>query len=268
MLTRLLSAAAGIVILLAIVLSGNLTALTVALVICGLLGMFELYKAFGFLNKPLLTISAAVMTVLILLSHFVNSDIITAAFFVYALVLVCQLLCDRENFKFADAATAAVCVIYVPVPLLMLLNMRYGEHGFFLLWIALGGAWVTDSFAYFCGRLFGKHKLCPNISPKKTVEGSVGGTLFTVIIGLLYGFFVSKYAGIQVNYISLAVLSLICAVVSQLGDLTASGIKREKGIKDFGTIMPGHGGFMDRFDSMLFVAPAVHLFSGIFTIFG
>ena len=267
MITRLISAAAGIAVLLAVVLSGNMTALTVSLVICGLIGMYELYKVFGFLKKPVLSASAAVMTVILLMSRFIQGDIIIAVFFVYALILVCVLLGDRDNFKFSDLAIAVVCIIYVPVSLLTLLNLRYAEYGAFLLWIVLGGAWVTDSFAYFCGRLFGKHKLCPSVSPKKTVEGSVGGTVFTVVIGILYGFMISKYNDIQVNYIALAVLSLICAVVSQLGDLTASTIKREKGIKDFGNIMPGHGGFMDRFDSILFVAPAVYLFCRIFTVF-
>ena len=267
MITRLLSAAVGICVLLAIVLSGNITVLSIALSVLTLLGMYELYKTFGFIKKPLIVISGAAMSLVVLFSGKIPFEFIAGLLFVYVIVLVCQLLADREGFGFTGLATACFCMIYVPLPLKLLLEMRCGDAGFFLLWIALGGAWVTDSFAYFSGMLFGKHKLCPNISPKKTIEGSVGGTLCTVLVGLLYGFLVSKYGNIDVNYISLGVLSLVCAVVSQLGDLTASVIKREKGIKDFGNLMPGHGGFMDRFDSMLFVAPAVFVFNMIFPVF-
>ena len=267
MVTRLLSAAVGVVVLLAVVLSGSITVLGAALAVCTLIGMYELYKTFGQLKRPLLVIFGCLLSVGILFSGKIPQEYITALAFVYVIVLVCHLLAYRESFRFEDFAIAAVCPVYVAVPLYMLFDMRCGNFGFFLLWIALGGAWVTDSFAYFSGMLFGKHKLCPNISPKKTIEGSVGGTVCTVVIGLLYGFLVSKYANIDVNYISLGVLSLICAVVSQLGDLTASVIKREKGIKDFGNLMPGHGGFMDRFDSTLFVAPAVYIFNLIFPVF-
>lgn len=268
MATRLISAAVAIVILLAVVLSGSMTALSIALTICALLGICELYKAFGFIKKPVILISGMVMTVLIMQSRFVDYNIILAAFFVYAVIMACCMLGSHKEFCFSDMATAVFCIFYVPVSLLTLYNVRCEEHGFYLLWIALGGAWVTDSFAYFCGRLFGKHKLCPNISPKKTIEGSVGGSFFTVVIGIVFGYCINRFAGVEVNYIALAVLCLICAAVSQIGDLTASIIKREKGIKDFGNIMPGHGGFMDRFDSTLFVAPAVYVFNLIFTIFG
>lgn len=267
MATRLISAIVGIAVLFAIVLSGSMTALSIALCVCALIGMYELYKAFGFLKKPLLVLSGGAMTVFLMMSRGLSCGIILGMFFVYALILVCQLLADHKNFGFPEFATAAFCVIYVPLPLLALLNLRHEPNGFFLLWIALGGAWVTDSFAYFSGRLFGKHKLCPDISPKKTVEGSVGGTVCTVLIGLLYGFLISRYADVSVNYVTLSVLAVICAVVSQMGDLTASVIKREKGVKDFGNLMPGHGGFMDRFDSTLFVAPAVYLFNMIFPVF-
>ena len=265
--TRLISAFCAVVLLFVVVLSGNMIALTAALVICSTLGVFELFKVFGFLDKPVLVVCSMLMAACVILNQYINPTIIMAAFFVYVLILVCHMLKFNGVFSFSDAATSAFGVVYVSVPLYMLLGLRCQDNGFWLLWIALGGAWVTDSFAYFTGMLFGKHKLCPKISPKKTIEGSVGGTVFTVGIGLLFGYLVSKYAGVGVNYINLGVLSLICAIVSQLGDLTASTIKREKGIKDFGNLMPGHGGFMDRFDSTLFVAPAVFIFNGIFTVF-
>lgn len=268
MASRLISAAVGIAVLLAVVLSGSMTALTIAILLCSLLGMYELFHAFGFLNRPLLIAGGIIATVAFTLERYIPSKFIFAVCFVYVLLTAIQLLSAHRDFKFSDMAMAVFCVIYVPVAMTTILKIRTEPNGFWLMWISLGGAWITDSFAYFSGRLFGKHKLCPEISPKKTIEGSIGGSLFTVVGGIVYGLVLKNTCGIEVNFAALAAISLLCAVVSQIGDLTASIIKRERGIKDYGKIMPGHGGFMDRFDSTLFVAPTVYIFNMIFTIFG
>ena len=268
MASRLISAAVGIVVLLAVVLSGSMTALTAAILICSLLGMYELYQAFGFLKRPLMVVGGIIITFSLVLQAYIPLKFILAAVFVYLLLLAIQLLAAHKEFKFSQMAKAVFCAVYVPLSMMTIIKIREEEYGFWLLWIALGGAWITDSFAYFSGRLFGKHKLCPLISPKKTIEGSIGGSVFTVLGAIVYGVILQKVNAVPVNFVSLAGVSLICAAVSQIGDLTASVIKREHGIKDFGKIMPGHGGFMDRFDSTLFVAPAVYIFNMIFTIFG
>lgn len=268
MAARLISAAVGIAVLFAVVLSGSMKVLTIAILICALLGMYELFHAFGFIKRPLMVVGGVIITAVLVLEAYIPEKFILCACFVYVLLLAVQLLAAHKEFKFSQMATAVFCAIYIPLSLMTILKVRAEEYGFWLMWIALGGAWVTDSFAYFSGRLFGKHKLCPLISPKKTVEGSVGGSLFTVIGGIVYGIILHNAKGIPVNFAALAAISLICAGVSQIGDLTASVIKREHGIKDYGKIMPGHGGFMDRFDSTLFVAPAVYIFNMIFTIFG
>ena len=116
-------------------------------------------------------------------------------------------------------------------------------------------AWACDVFAYLVGSLIGKHKLIPEISPKKTVEGAIGGVVFTVLFCLAYGFALDKIVdNMSVNYVFLAICGVILPIVSQLGDLTASLIKREYGVKDYGKIFPGHGGVMDRFDSVVAVS--------------
>ena len=116
------------------------------------------------------------------------------------------------------------------------------------------GAWITDIFAYFTGMLFGKHKLCEAVSPKKTVEGSIGGTLFCALAFVVFGFItLNKNAEIW-KYLILAASGLIISAVSQIGDLSMSLIKRHYGIKDFGKIFPGHGGMLDRFDSIIAVS--------------
>ncbi len=130
---------------------------------------------------------------------------------------------------------------------------------YFLLMV--GGCWFADSFAYFIGSAFGKHKLCPFISPKKTVEGAVAGVVGTVLTNLLlafiYGLVIAQLGRtLVINYWSVALISFILSLLGMVGDLFASIIKRQCGIKDFGTILPGHGGIMDRFDSTLIVMPA------------
>ena len=115
-------------------------------------------------------------------------------------------------------------------------------------------SWTTDSFAYFTGRLFGKHKLIPQVSPKKTVEGAIGGIAFCVATACLYGLIVkAAFGDVAPNYIALIIGGLLASVVSQIGDLVMSAIKRQYGIKDFGIFLPGHGGLLDRFDSSIAV---------------
>ena len=128
--------------------------------------------------------------------------------------------------------------------------------GEYLYLLAFIGAWVTDTFAYFTGMLFGKHKLIPDVSPKKTVEGAIGGTVFCVLAFVGYAFLYNRFWAGEgpLSVIVMAAVGLLVAVVSQLGDLCLSLLKRKYGIKDFGKIFPGHGGVMDRFDSVLAVS--------------
>jgi len=138
------------------------------------------------------------------------------------------------------------------------------NHGMFLLILSLCGAWLADTGAYFSGTFFGKHKLCPNISPKKTIEGLVGGTITNAFLFILIGFLYSKFQGmndvsVSFNYLYLAILGMACSLLGLLGDLSASLLKRQCNIKDYGNIMPGHGGVLDRFDSVLFVVPFMAL---------
>jgi phosphatidate cytidylyltransferase len=121
------------------------------------------------------------------------------------------------------------------------------------VWIAILAAFGCDIFAYFTGMAIGRHKLCPQISPKKTVEGAVGGVLGSVLVCGLYGYFF-----ISGGFVPSLVLGAVCGVTAQLGDLTASVMKRSVGVKDWGSLIPGHGGILDRFDSVLFTAPTVY----------
>jgi phosphatidate cytidylyltransferase len=134
-------------------------------------------------------------------------------------------------------------------------------HGVYYVILCLAGAWMGDSGAFFIGRKFGKHKLAPDISPKKTVEGAVAGVVTVAVVFVGFSFAYQIFCGyvydvfFTVNLLLVGIMGIACGVLGIIGDLSASVIKRSTGIKDFGNIMPGHGGLMDRFDSVLFVAP-------------
>ncbi len=147
--------------------------------------------------------------------------------------------------EYVAAGFSALCII-----------ARY-ETSHFVLPVVFLAAFATDIFALFSGMLFGRHKLCPKISPKKTVEGAIGGTVACVLFLLLYGLIVDKCTDYATSYRSLSIGGAVFAVVSQLGDLIASSVKRTFGVKDYGKLFPGHGGVMDRFDSVIPVAVAV-----------
>lgn len=137
----------------------------------------------------------------------------------------------------------------------MLRNMEYGN---ILIWLIFIGAWGTDTLAYTFGRLFGKRKIMPEISPKKTIAGAIGGVLGCVLLMIVFGIIVYNFFGLKMSYVVLVLLGLFCGIISQIGDWAASAIKRYVNVKDFGNIMPGHGGVLDRFDSILFVAPVIY----------
>ena len=188
---------------------------------------------------------------------------------VYVIAMMFIMLGNYKKTKFEDVVMSMFCGVIVPYVMSTITLLRnlclsrpdlfQQSHIFFIIFMALLSAWLNDAFAYFVGRKFGKHKLAPNISPKKSVEGAIGGILFcdltAVIIGLIFHFCVMPDANI--NFWALILLGVIDAPVSILGDLSFSLIKRSYGIKDYGSIFPGHGGMLDRFDSIIFTAPVL-----------
>lgn len=172
----------------------------------------------------------------------------------------------KENMgKIALAFMTAFYIIGADSAVIFLRDQ--GKAGRFLFLIPFVFSWVTDSFAYFCGRLFGKHKLIPQVSPKKTVEGAVGGLVFCALTGFIYGLIVGRCFDVTPNYPVLAIGGIFIGVVSQIGDLIMSAIKREEGVKDFGWMLPGHGGLLDRFDSSMAVTLLVLLLNFCFPLF-
>ncbi|MGI6562503.1 MAG: phosphatidate cytidylyltransferase [Clostridia bacterium] len=173
--------------------------------------------------------------------------------------------CIFTNMKytFSDMAITVFGLLYVLLPLTLLVRIRSEQHGFYLIWLVFLGAWVTDISAYFAGTFFGQHKLIPAISSKKTVEGFIGGILGCMLAIVIYGMWMQT-KNVWIPWYSYVFLGAVLGFVSQSGDWFASCIKRYLEIKDFGKIMPGHGGVLDRFDSILFAAPFVYIFILLF----
>lgn len=152
--------------------------------------------------------------------------------------------------------------VYAPIMLAYLYLTRNLERGIYIVWLIFISSWICDTCAYAVGMLFGKHKLAPVLSPKKSVEGAVGGVAGAALAGFLYALVLKNTGASQSDL--LWVFPVICAVgavISQVGDLAASAIKRNFGIKDYGKLIPGHGGIMDRFDSVVFTAPMIYYLS-------
>lgn len=181
---------------------------------------------------------------------------------------------DHKKLPFAKLSEMITCTIIVSFSLSGLISLykMSALHGISYIVMTLAAAWLSDSGAYFAGTFFGKHKLCPDISPHKTIEGVIGGVLTNVLVLCLYclcyqKFDASRGFNFEVNYLVVIIFALISSVLSVFGDLTASLLKREHDIKDYGKIMPGHGGVMDRFDSVLFVVPVSVIMLSFFNFF-
>ena len=262
---RIITSCVIVAVALPILIFSQYIIFQIALSALSLVAMYEALGVLGKRSELLLAIPAYIIAAgLPISAYFVNDSWQTEYILLACLVLFAYMMWAfgvsvfrLGELKFADAATAFALLTYIAVAfsaLSLVRKMGDNVQGALYLGLVFTAAWVTDVFAYFTGYFFGKHKLIPKVSPKKTVEGSLGGILFATLAFLLYGFIVDMLSSYEVNYITLAVSGILLSVISQIGDLTASLVKREHGVKDYGTLFPGHGGVLDRFDSVIAVA--------------
>jgi phosphatidate cytidylyltransferase len=183
--------------------------------------------------------------------------------YLFVLTMFLIMILNNNKIDYSDISffTMDILVIVFGISCILMLNNYYNGFISFVFALCVGIPWVSDAGAYFAGVTLGKRKLCPKISPNKTVEGFIGGLIFGAVSAPLIGFIFSLiYQDFAVNYLLLIVLGLLGSLISVLGDLSFSIIKRSCGIKDYGSIFPGHGGMLDRFDSVIFTAPLMYLF--------
>lgn len=234
------------------------------------IAVWEIEKAVGLKNKLIIAASLALSALVPFIFHFAVDFPVAPFACLYVVLVLIFMLLKFETTKFEQAVTAifaSVCVPYSFSLMIMFRDIdRYIEgfsktEGIYLLVFCVCAAWMTDIFAYFVGSKLGKHKLCPKISPKKSVEGAIGGILGAVIVCEILLFVFNKYVFTEpakLSYIAVLFVSIVLSIAGMFGDLAASTIKRNFGIKDFGNLLPGHGGIMDRFDSLLFIMPVLY----------
>ena len=276
MKTRIITALVGIVVLIGVLFTFDTLVFNLVIAAITLLAIHEIYSALGFEKKDWLLYAVMVpYTLLIMLSSYqVCRRLVMSASFLLVLFYAIYLVVRNGDISYQKASGLVMFsgivlfCFYSFIRLKELLPVEtYGYDAIFFILLILCFAWGGDTCAYFAGRAFGKHKLCPVVSPKKTVEGAIGGVLGTMVFGvvatLIYSMaanrmeaFTRSNIGVSM-YVIIALLGCIAAVLGIYGDLFASVVKRQCGIKDYGTIFPGHGGILDRFDSVMFIAPFV-----------
>lgn len=265
MALRLLTSGVGLIVFF-VLLFMNETVFSIAV---GIVTLGMVYEAVRTINagKSITIVSlcySAVISAAVLLAMKITEatmmmilvmSVVLIGMFAY-MILTVIFFEKKEIYKIYSSAFITAYLSFF-MSFIALARYGVGRYGVILVFLF---AWITDSGAYFAGRLFGKRKLAPNLSPKKTVEGAIGGVIATMLGTVIYIIVMKTFYNVEFySNVLLVVASIGGAVLSELGDLAASALKRNCGVKDFGKIFPGHGGFLDRFDSVVFVAPYAFL---------
>lgn len=233
---------------------------TVAL---GVLAVFEIVRICK-TDKPKTCYATMLLSILLLILPIPQYEYVMMLILPVALILFGFMMAGKEqirdfNATFATVVSIAVVLLFKSIP-----TLRELDNGFYYLTFAVTACFVTDVAALLFGKAFGSHKLCPKISPKKTVEGAVGGVICTVLVAAIAAVLLDKYEIIRFDTTSLIIWSVLVSIVGQFGDLCMSVVKRVAGVKDFGNLLPGHGGILDRFDSHMFAVA----FTLVFCVLG
>lgn len=263
MKTRIITSVIAIPLVVLILLIGANYFWVVTLLVSAVTALMttEILSAKNILKKYSISVPCVLFAfALPLVAH---TEFIVLIIFAFIVAIFLSLMLNYAKFSFDDLSFAftGTFLISSGMACLNYLIVTFQFFTAFILTLILAVPWMSDAGAYFAGTFFGKHKLCPNISPKKTVEGFFGGVLFCIITSILVGVIFQNliYTNMKINYISLLIIGILDSIISVIGDLSFSLIKRHCQIKDYGSIFPGHGGMLDRLDSVIFTAPLVLL---------
>lgn len=256
--TRLLSGIALVVIALVLIIMGGNILLS-GLFVISVIGLFELYRVFH-METSLLGIIGYLAAAVYYLNCAIRFIPETEIFVLGVLILMmAAYVLKFPDYKAEQVLAGFTGIFYVAVMLSCIYRTRMMEAGTYIVWLIFLCSWGSDTCAYCVGVLAGRHKMAPKLSPKKSIEGAVGGVMGTMLLTLLYGWVFREGMALSTAYVFiLAGISGIGAIISMIGDLAASAIKRNYDIKDYGKLIPGHGGILDRFDSVIFTAPIVY----------
>lgn len=260
--TRLFSGILLVIIALFTVITGG-SILFAVLFIISLIGMTELYKVFEIRGRaPGICgyIFAAGYYVLVYMKPVLpeNTDWFMLFFMAFLISMMGVLVFSYPKYRTEQILAAFFGLFYVAVMLSYIYQTRIFPGGVYTVWLVFICSWGSDTCAYCVGMLVGKHKMAPKLSPKKSVEGGIGGIFGAALLGVLYALAINKWGEAGAGVVRFAVIGAVGGAISQVGDLAASAIKRNHNIKDYGTLIPGHGGILDRFDSVIFTAPIIY----------
>ena len=273
---RIITSIVACAVLIPVLIFADTPALPVGIALCAVIGVYEMLACVGL--KQSLAISAPLYLcagAFPLLARYIKdlslfTDVAFAALSVCLLYLFAVLIFSHGKYTVQAIGSAFFSILYMIMGFTSIILIHDREIGGEFIYLTIFiGAWITDIFAYFCGILFGrggKHKLIPDVSPKKTVEGSIGGIAFCVLSMVAFGLIIDAVSDYHANLLLFAIAGLAVSIVAQVGDLAMSVIKRTYGIKDYGKLFPGHGGVLDRFDSILAVSVVLMVFTKFFDL--
>lgn len=259
MFIRIRSGVILVVIALILLLMGN-EILLAGLGVISLIGVFELYRVMNIHNK-LMGYTGYVLTVCYYLCLYLkpgNSNLLVFLFIAAMIFLLAIYVLKFPEYKSEQVMAGFFGLFYVAVMLSYIYQCRELEGGIYLVWIVFLCSWVCDTCAYFVGVALGKHKMAPVLSPKKSIEGAIGGIAGAMLLSALFGYIFRGNMPFANAPVVCAIVCGIGSVISMIGDLAASAIKRNHDVKDYGALIPGHGGILDRFDSVIFTAPIIY----------
>lgn len=260
-LKRIITTILGLPIVILVFLFGNKYVINGVILVASIICMYEYFGAVRKVSKPIEWVGY-LSNIFIILATFLNEEILVKSVLysipIIILILFLHVIISDMKITFKDVLYTFFGIIYISLFLTFLALIRCMGDGKNLILATLIISWATDIFAYLIGKYFGKHKFT-KISPNKTIEGTIGGTIGAVISILVYTLILNKFLGMQYLYLQMAIIGLVLSLISQIGDLIASSIKRLVDVKDYGNLIPGHGGMLDRIDSLLFVSPFAYM---------
>ena len=269
---RTITGVIALPVLAIILIFSNTIIMDIFTAIIACISMYEYFHCFKATNKANPSqYLGYIYCILIAFTHFVDERLLTSILIaiipVSLVVLFAELVLSKGKKTVTDIAVTMLGICYIPLMLIYLslvrdMELDHGLNGKILIWFVLIASWGSDIFAYFIGRHFGKHKLTA-VSPNKTVEGAVAGVVGAILLGILFTILCNTIWGVGINYLLIGCIMAILSIVGQIGDLAASSIKRYCDIKDFSELIPGHGGMLDRIDSIIFVLPFAYILFSI-----
>ncbi len=254
---RIIYGSLGVVLLVVLLLSDTII-MNVAISAVSFLLLLEVYNALNLSRSNELKVLGLVLSFGFTFAHSLNTGFLFFFVFLY-IVLLFLIYMIRQDIKLSDISAMFFITFFICMMLSCIVFVRKMQYGALYVWLVFLAAYVSDTFAYFFGRFFGRNRPFKNLSPNKSIEGCIAGVAFVLIAFAVFGMIIQQTYNLEINYVNLLVIAFVSSIMGQFGDLAASRIKREHALKDFSGLIPGHGGIMDRLDSVLFTAPTIYV---------